>query len=60
MKKLGVFAVLLSLGLFSMGCTKADNTAPAENGDTTEAPADDASDAGTTDAADPATDGGES
>jgi hypothetical protein len=36
MKKLGTLALLLSLGLFTFGCTKTDSNMPAENGAATE------------------------
>jgi len=42
MKKLGTLAVLLSLGLFSVGCQKADTGAANGNGASETAPADDA------------------
>ena len=36
MKKLGMLALLLSLGLFTFGCSKTEGNAPVENGDATE------------------------
>ena len=39
MKKLGTLAVLLSLGLFSVGCQKADTGAGAGDGNGDGAPA---------------------
>ena len=44
MKKLGILALLMSLGLFTFGCTQSENTGPAENGAAPEemAPADEA------------------
>ncbi len=36
MKKLGTLALLLSLGLFTFGCTQTDSNMPAENGVETE------------------------
>ena len=36
MKKLGILALLLSLGLFTFGCTETNSNTPAGNGDATE------------------------
>ena len=47
MKKLGTFALLLSLGMFTLGCEKPKDGGDAATDDAaTEAPADDGGDAG--------------